>query len=141
LAAELASKLIGRFVRGETDAVYILYSSFRSALSQVPTMEKLIPVAPKEEDGEEQLTEYLFEPGIEALLSSLLPKVIEVGIYRALLEGAASEHGARMTAMESATRNASEMIDRLTLEMNRARQAAITKELMEIVSGADSLKG
>jgi F-type H+-transporting ATPase subunit gamma len=140
LAAELASKLIGRFVRGETDAVYILYSSFRSALSQVPTMEKLIPVAPKEEDGEEQLTEYLFEPGIEALLSSLLPKVIEVGIYRALLEGAASEHGARMTAMDSATTNASKMIGTLTLQMNRARQASITRELMEIVGTAEALK-
>ncbi len=140
LASELANKLIGRFVRGETDAVYILYSSFRSALSQVPTLEKLIPVEPKEEESEEQLTEYLFEPGIEALLSSLVPKVVEVVIYRALLEGAASEHGARMTAMDSATTNASKMIGRLTLQMNRARQASITRELMEIVGTAEALK-
>lgn len=140
LAAELAGKMIGRFVSGETDAVYILYSRFRSALSQVPTLEKLLPVAPVEKESEEQLTEYLFEPGVEALLSSLLPKVVEVVIYRALLEGAASEYGARMTAMDSATTNASKMMGSLTLQMNRARQASITRELMEIIGTAEALK-
>ncbi len=95
---------------------------------------------PKEEESEEQLTEYLFEPGIEALLSSLVPKVVEVVIYRALLEGAASEHGARMTAMDSATTNASKMIGRLTMQMNRARQASITRELLEIIGTAEALK-
>ena len=140
LAAELAEKMIARFLQEETDAIYILYSRFRSALSQVPTLEKLIPVAAVEEEGEEQPIEYLFEPGLEALLSSLLPKVVEVGIYRALLEASASEHGARMTAMDSATTNASEMISSLTLQMNRARQASITRELMEIVSTAEALK-
>jgi F-type H+-transporting ATPase subunit gamma len=106
----------------------------------VPTLEKLIPVARVEKESAEQLTDYLFEPGVEALLSSLLPKVIEVAIYRALLEGGASEHGARMTAMDSATTNAAEMMATLTLQMNRARQASITRELMEIVGTAEALK-
>ena len=139
LAAELAEKLIARFLQGECDAVYMLYSRFRSALSQVPTMEKLVPVAAEKDEGEGQATEYLYEPGLEALLSSLLPKVVEVGIYRALLEASASEHGARMTAMDSATSNAAEMISTLTLQMNRARQASITKELLEVVSTAEAL--
>jgi len=139
LAAELAEKMIGRFLQGESDRAYILYSRFRSALSQVPTLQKLIPVAVREK-GEEQPIEYLFEPGVEALLSSLLPKVVEVGIYLALVEASASEHGARMTAMDAATTNAAEMISSLTLQMNRARQASITKELMEVVSTAEALK-
>jgi F-type H+-transporting ATPase subunit gamma len=140
LAGELAQKLIGRFVGGETDAVYLLYSRFRSALSQVPTLEKLLPVALSEKESAEPLTEYLYEPGVKELLASLLPKVIEVGICRALLEAAASEHGARMTAMDSATTNASKMMGSLTLQMNRARQASITRELMEIVGTAEALK-
>ena len=140
LAQELAEKMIGRFLQEESDAVYILYSRFRSALSQVPTLEKLIPVAAGEEEQEGQPPEYLFEPGVQELLSSLLPKNVEVEIYRALLEAAASEHGARMTAMESATTNAAEMISSLTLQMNRARQASITKELLEVVSTAEALK-
>ncbi len=140
LAAELAQKMISRFIRGECDAVYILYSRFRSALSQVPTLEKLIPVATGGEAGDGHATEYLYEPGLAALLSSLLPKVVEVAIYRALLEAAASEHGARMTAMDSATSNAAEMMSSLTLQMNRARQASITRELLEIVSTAEALK-
>ena len=140
LATEMAQKLIGRFIKDETDAVYILYSRFRSALSQVPTVEKLLPVAVSEGDSTEQLTEYLYEPSVEALLASLLPKVVEVAIYRALLEATASEHGARMTAMDSATTNASKMMGSLTLQMNRARQASITRELMEIVGTAEALK-
>ena len=140
LAAEVAEKLIGRFVAGEMAAVYILYSRFRSALSQVPTLEKLLPVALPETENLEQLTEYLYEPGVDALLSSLLPRVVEVAVYRALLEATASEHGARMTAMDSATTNASKMMGSLTLQMNRARQASITRELMEIVGTAEALK-
>jgi F-type H+-transporting ATPase subunit gamma len=140
LAGEIAEKAIGRFVRGETDAVYILYSRFRSALSQVPTLEKLLPVTVAENEKPEQLTEYLVEPNVEGLLASLLPKVVEVAVYRALLEATASEHGARMTAMDSATTNASKMMDALTLQMNRARQASITRELMEIVGTAEALK-
>jgi len=140
LAAEIAEKIIGRFIHGETDAVYIIYSRFRSALSQVPTLEQLLPVALSEEGQSEQLAEYLYEPSVEALLSSLLPKITEVGIQRALLEATASEHGARMTAMDSATSNASKMMGTLTLQMNRARQASITRELMEIVGTAEALK-
>jgi F-type H+-transporting ATPase subunit gamma len=140
LAGEIAEKAIGRFIRGETDAVYILYSRFRSALSQVPTLEKLLPVALPENEKPEELTEYLIEPDIETLLKSLLPRVVGVAIYRALLEATASEHGARMTAMDSATTNASKMMGSLTLRMNRARQASITRELMEIVGTAEALK-
>jgi F-type H+-transporting ATPase subunit gamma len=140
LAGGIAEKVIERFIKGETDAVYILYSHFRSALSQLPTLEKLLPVALSETDNPEKLTEYLYEPGVEALLASLLPRVAEVAIFRALLEATASEHGARMTAMDSATSNASKMMGSLTLQMNRARQASITRELMEIVGTAEALK-
>ena len=140
LAVEIAEKLIHRFVSGETDAVYILYSSFRSALSQVPTLEKLLPVTVTPTAEVEQLTEYLYEPGIQEILASLLPKITEVAVQRALLEATASEHGARMTAMDSATTNASKMMGTLTLQMNRARQASITRELMEIVGTAEALK-
>jgi F-type H+-transporting ATPase subunit gamma len=97
-------------------------------------------VTVSEKENTEPLVEYLIEPGVEALLASLLPKVVQVGIYRALLEAAASEHGARMTAMDSATTNASKMMGALTLQMNRARQASITRELMEIVGTAEALK-
>lgn len=140
LAAELAEKVMRRFLGKESDAVYILYSRFRSAISQVPTVNKLIPLATGEEGGEEQTTEYLFEPGVEELLATFLPKVIEMGIYQALLEAAASEHAARMTAMDSATTNAGEMINKLTLQMNRARQASITRELLEVISTGEALK-
>jgi F-type H+-transporting ATPase subunit gamma len=142
LAGEIAQKLISRFVGGEVDAVYILYSRFRSALSQVPTLEKLLPVALAEsiEVQAQQQTEYLYEPGVEQLLASLLPRITGVTVQRALLEATASEHGARMTAMESASGNASKMIGSLTLQMNRARQASITRELLEIVGTAEALK-
>lgn len=142
LAAEIGRKLIGRFTNRETDAVYILYSRFRSALSQVPTLEKILPIALAEsaEIAAEQTTEYLYEPGVEQLLASLLPRITDVAIQRALLEATASEHGARMTAMDSATSNASKMIGSLTLQMNRARQASITRELMEIIGTAEALK-
>ena len=142
LAAEIAQKLTARFIAGETDAVYILYSSFRSALSQVPTLEKLLPVALVEtsESEPQQQTEYLYEPGVQELLASLLPRITDVALQRALLEATASEHGARMTAMDSATTNASKMMGSLTLQMNRARQASITRELMEIVGTAEASK-
>ncbi|MCY4438933.1 MAG: ATP synthase F1 subunit gamma, partial [Deltaproteobacteria bacterium] len=139
LASEAAGRLIGRFLNGESDAAYIVYSRFRSALSQVPTAARIIPVEPSETDDEQQLTEYLLEPGIGDLLSNLLPKNVEVQVYQALLEATAGEHGARMTAMESATNNASDLISDLTLQMNRARQAAITKELLEVISTAEAL--
>ena len=139
LASAAAGRLIGRFLNGESDAAYIVYSRFRSALSQVPTAARIIPVAPSEVDEEQHLTEYLLEPSIGDLLSNLLPKSVEVQVYQALLEAVAGEHGARMTAMESATNNASDLISDLTLQMNRARQAAITKELLEVISTAEAL--
>jgi F-type H+-transporting ATPase subunit gamma len=119
--------------------VYLIYSRFQSAIAQVPTLVRLLPVdAPAEEATS---VDYIFEPPRPELLGKLLPRYIETRLLQALLESIASEFGARMTAMDNATRNASEMIDRLTLSMNRARQAAITSELMEIVSGAEALKG
>jgi F-type H+-transporting ATPase subunit gamma len=142
LASEIAQKLIARFAGGDTDAVYVLYGRFRSALSQVPTLEKLLPIALAETDEAEarEQTEYLYEPGVQQLLASLLPRMTDVTVQRALLEATASEHGARMTAMESASGNAAKMIGSLTLQMNRARQASITRELLEIVGTAEALK-
>jgi len=130
---------VARFMNEEVDAIYLLFSRFRSAISQVPTVERLLPIeAPAAND---EPREYVFEPTREAVIEDILPRYVEVKVFQAVLESIASEHGARMTAMESASKNASEMIERLTLEMNRARQATITKELMEIVGGAEALKG
>jgi F-type H+-transporting ATPase subunit gamma len=140
LAARLGARFAQELAAGDTDAVYLLYSAFRSALSQVPTIERLLPIA-AEGVAEEQKLDYIYEPDAKSLLDRLLIQYVTVLVDRAFLESIASEHGARMTAMDSATTNASEMIDRLTLAMNRARQAAITKELMEIVGGAEALKG
>jgi len=139
LSREIVARAVAAFVEDEIDEVHILYSQFRSALSQVPTIERLLPIeAPAETENPR---EYLFEPDREDVIENLLPRYVEVKVFQAFLETLASEHGARMTAMESATNNASDMIERLTLEMNRARQATITKELMEIVGGAEALKG
>ena len=139
LAAELAAEVTRRFTEDETDAVYLVYTAFRSVISQVPTIVQLLPVALPTEA--EPAVDYIFEPERPELLARLLPRYVEVQIIQALLEAIASEHGARMTAMDNATRNAGDMIAKLTLSMNRARQATITKELMEIVSGAEALKG
>ena len=140
LALELAARVARDFADGTTDRVYLLYSQFRSAISQVPTVEQVLPVErPPQQDG--PLADYIYEPDAATLLDRLLRQYITTVIDRAFLESIASELGARMTAMENATTNASEMINRLTLDMNRARQAAITTELMEIVSGAEALKG
>ena len=139
LAGAIAKTVVERFTNGETDGVYLVYSQFRSAISQIPTVAPLLPVAPPA--ATDSVGDYIFEPTRPELLDALLPRYIEALVSQAVLESIASEHGARMTAMESATNNASDMIDRLTLLMNRTRQAAITKELMEIVSGAESLKG
>jgi F-type H+-transporting ATPase subunit gamma len=142
LAREIATKVSAEFAEGRVDRVDLLYSAFRSVLSHVPTLETLLPVAVEARADDAPLAlEHLMEPDRASILRRLLPQFVEVRIYRALLEAAASEHGARMTAMDSATSNAAKMIFNLTLVMNRARQAAITKELMEIVSGAEALKG
>jgi F-type H+-transporting ATPase subunit gamma len=142
LAREIARAAGERFLRGEASEVHVVYTRFRSAISQVATLSKLLPLTQEEPiQASEPVREYLYEPDAESILGSLLPRYVETRIYAAMLESAASEHGARMTAMDNATRNASEMIERLTLAMNRARQAGITTELMEIVSGAEALKG
>ncbi|MSQ48351.1 MAG: ATP synthase F1 subunit gamma [Deltaproteobacteria bacterium] len=142
LANEIGTRLSQRFVNGETDGVYVLYARFRSALVQIPTIDHMLPIIPKERAADApSSSEYLYEPQPQELLESLLTRYIDMLIYRAMLESVASEHGARMTAMDNATSNAVEMIDRLTLDMNRARQASITRELLEIVSTSESLKG
>ncbi len=139
LASEVAGKAAERFLSGSAGAVYLVYSQFRSAIAQFPVLVRLLPV--EAASRSEADVEYLYEPEPIALLRSLLARHIEAKVYQAMLEATASEHGARMTAMDSAARNASDMIDRLTLQMNRARQASITTELMEIVGGAEALKG
>lgn len=140
LARSLAEQLAREFAEGTTDGVYLIYSRFRSALVQIPTVEQLLPLAQETTAGVEA-NDYLYEPNAAELLDRLLRQYITVLIHRAFLEATASEHGARMTAMDSATSNASDMIDRLTLDMNRARQSTITRELMEIVGGSEALKG
>jgi len=141
LAERLAGRFTADFTAGKTDAVYIVYSRFRSALSQLPTLERLLPIRAGGETDQAPAVAYIYEPDAAALLDGLLRRHLVLQIHGAFLESIASEHGARMTAMGSATNNAADMIDRLTLQMNRARQAAITTELMEIVSGAEALKG
>ncbi|MBI3752499.1 MAG: ATP synthase F1 subunit gamma [Deltaproteobacteria bacterium] len=138
-AAEIAQEIVDSYIKETFDETYLVYSEFISALSQKPVVQKLLPVEPAK--VEEISGEYIYEPSQEAILADLLPKYVEVQVFRALLESQASEHGARMAAMDSATKNAKEMISSLTLTYNRFRQAAITKELMEIVSGAEALKG
>ncbi len=140
-AATVAEWLSGRFQRGEIDGIYLVYNEFKSAITQKTTVEPLLPLPepPPAKEGELKPS-YVFEPNERAVLERLMPMYISISIYRALLESQASEHGARMTAMDAATRNAKEMIGRLTLQYNRARQAAITKELMEIIGGAEALK-
>jgi len=140
-AADVGKNIVERFTAAETDEVYLLYNEFKSVIQQKVTLEKLLPVEPPaESDPFMAAVDYLYEPTPEAILSSILPKHIEVQVYRAMLESQASEMGARMTAMDSATRNAKDMIERLTLKFNKQRQAAITKEISEIVGGAEALK-
>jgi F-type H+-transporting ATPase subunit gamma len=141
LAREIANVATASFLGDECDAIYLVYNEFRSAISQRVTIEPLLPVVPLKLDEAHGLNDFKYEPSRDELLSHLVPLHIEVQIYRALLESIAGFFGAQMSAMDSATSNASDMIGRLTLDFNRARQAAITKELMEIVGGAEALKG
>jgi F-type H+-transporting ATPase subunit gamma len=139
-AEEIAGEHTARFLAGEVDAVYLCYNEFKSAISQKPVVVQLLPLEAAPPQPGEALVDFTFEPSREALLGDLLPRHVAMQVWRALLESAASEHGARMSAMESATKNAEDMISSLTLQYNRARQAYVTKELMEIVSGAEALK-
>jgi F-type H+-transporting ATPase subunit gamma len=151
-AREIADDLITAYVDGEVDRVEIFYNGYVSALTQEVRRETLLPLAHAtilgDEDEEEELSDeekrhralVEYEPDPEEILKQLVPQYVEISIYRALLESTASEHGARMTAMRNASENAGELIDDLTLEMNRARQAEITQEIMEVVAGAESLR-
>lgn len=141
VAREVARLLTDDFLAGSVDGVYILYNEFKNAMSQRLTVEQLLPVTPAPLDETFGINDFKYEPSRDELLSHLVPLDVEVQIYRSLLESIASEFGARMAAMDAATRNADKMINHLTLLYNGARQAAITTELVEIVSGAEALKG
>ncbi len=141
----VAGWLVGHFLEKDFDSVYLVYNEFKSAITQRLAVERLLPLPdlPKKEEalpGASPSPEFLFEPDKRALLERLVPMYVEVSLYRAMLESQASFFGAQMTAMDAATRNAKDIIARLTLAYNRARQAAITKELMEIIGGAEALK-
>ena len=147
-AQAIAHRLAEMYVDGEVDRVTVVYNAFESALVQRVTTQDVLPIAEDLfEGGDEARREdalrgdFIFEPEPEEILARLVPVYVETEIYRALLESAASEQGARMTAMRNASKNAGELVDRLTLAMNRARQAAITQELLEVVAGADALEG
>lgn len=137
-AASLVDQLMSGFVAGELDAVYVVYAQFRSAISTPPTSERLLPVEPPKKTG--AVPDYLLFPSAEAILTELLPSYVRNAVYRALVETAAGEQGARRTAMKNATDNASEMMNTLTRTYNRARQAGITQEIAEIVGGAAALE-
>jgi len=138
-AQEVAEELSARFLAGEVDAVFLAFNEFKSAITQKVVVQQLLPI---ETAGGQDAGgfDFIYEPSRDAILRELVPKHLAVQVWRALLDSAASEHGARMTAMESATKNAEDMIAALTLQYKRARQAYVTKELMEIVSGAEALK-
>jgi len=144
-AKEIADYLTAEFVEGRIDAAYAVYNEFKSVMTQIVRRDRILPISRSETGIAEAAppgappVEYIYEPDPETILAKLLPRYLEFVIFRMLLESAAAEHGARMTAMESATKNAGDMIDSLTLTYNRARQARITKELIEIVSGAAAL--
>jgi F-type H+-transporting ATPase subunit gamma len=140
-ASDIGDVIISQYASADLDAAYIVYNEFKSAITQKVTVEKLLPIEPVKVAAEESQTEFIYEPDQATILSTLLPLYVNVEVYRALLESVASEHGARMTAMENASKNAKDVISRLTLQANRARQAAITTELMEIIGGAEALKG
>ncbi|HSL81656.1 MAG TPA: ATP synthase F1 subunit gamma, partial [Thermoanaerobaculia bacterium] len=150
-ARELAEDVARAYAEREYDAVYVIYNRFKSVMQQELTEERLLPIpvgsaggegeAPAAGAASEAGADYLFEPTPESILARILPRYLTFQVYRVLLESQAAEHAARMTAMDSATSNAGEMIEKLTLHYNRARQAAITKELIEVVSGANALEG
>jgi F-type H+-transporting ATPase subunit gamma len=138
-ADKIASRVIGLFNEGAFDVCTLYFSAFRSVIQQIPTAQQLIPAAPSAGATAGEASVYEYEPEAGAILADLIPRNIAVQVFKGLLENAASEQGARMSAMDSATRNAGDMINRLTLSYNRQRQAQITKELIEIISGAEAL--
>jgi F-type H+-transporting ATPase subunit gamma len=142
-AAELADFFMQQYLSGDVDEVHLVYNEFRSVAVQRPVREQLLPIGRGESQGggdAPAVVDYIYEPGPEAILSDLLPRHVRTQVYRALMESLAGEYGARMTAMEAATKNASEMIEVLTVQYNKARQEKITKELLDIVGGAEALR-
>ena len=139
LAAEIADGLVDRYAGREVDEIYLAYNGFKSALQANVTVQRLLPIEPLALGEETSNEDYIYEPAPQDLLASLLPHYVQQLVFRALLESVAAEHAARMTAMENATKNAGELIDSLTLTMNRVRQASITTEIIEVVSGAEAL--
>lgn len=142
-AQSMGAKLADMFIERKADKIYMVYNEFKSVLRQEVVLEQLLPIVPEQlEDKDETLSvDYIYEPDEESILEHLLTRYMTVQVYRAFLEASASEHGARMTAMDNASRNAKEMIGNLMLFYNRTRQAYITKELIEVVNGAEALKG
>ncbi|MED5531129.1 MAG: F0F1 ATP synthase subunit gamma [Pseudomonadota bacterium] len=141
-AARISENILEKFAKKEFDVAIVFYNQFESVISQVPKAQQLIPVEGNTEDYTNDMAEelsYVYEPDEQEIIEDLLPKAITTKIFTALLENGASEQGARMSAMDNATRNAGEMIDKLTIQFNRSRQAAITNELIEIISGAEAL--
>ncbi len=146
LARTISDILMKAFLEEGFDEIHVLTTEFVSILNQKPGINRLLPLAPVapdgvDESGEPVNADFIYEPSMEGMLASILPRHITVQVFRALLDAEASEFGSRMTAMDSATRNAEEMIETLTLQMNRARQASITKELLEVIAGAEALSG
>jgi len=135
-ARELAQELVAAFTSGAVDEVYLVYNEFKSVIQQRIVVDRLLPIERRALEPREPRFDYIYEPEPAGIFASLLPRHVEVQVWKALLESQAAEHGARMSSMDAATNNASEMIDRLTLYMNKVRQAAITKEIIEVVSGA-----
>ena len=138
-ADKVGKTILGKFEKKEFDVCTIFYNQFKNVITQIPQEQQIIPLKTSESEGSSIEDNYEFEPEEDEILSNLLPKNISTQIFKAMLENSASEQGSRMSAMDNATRNAGEMVDKLTIQYNRSRQAAITKELIEIISGAESL--
>ncbi|HEU0036092.1 MAG TPA: ATP synthase F1 subunit gamma [Kofleriaceae bacterium] len=151
VARETANRTIDDFTSGKVDRVFVVYNEFKSAISQITRIKQVLPVVPEKVDATQAMvksdkapeahSDFIYEPGKQELLNRLVPLYVQIQLYRAALESIAAFFAAQMTAMENATKNAGEMIAKLTLSYNRARQAAITKELLEIIGGAEALKG
>jgi F-type H+-transporting ATPase subunit gamma len=139
-ARTIADDLIARYTSGEIDAVVLAYNEFKSVVSQRPVVEQILPIPRAELTGAGEAEDYIYEPDPESLFEAILPGYVRVQVWRALLESAAAEHAARMTAMDAATKNAKELTESLTLYMNRVRQASITTSIIEVVSGAAALE-
>ena len=138
-ADEVGKKIIELYDQDQFDKCFIFYNNFKNVITQIPRAEQIIPTFMKKDDKQTQNNSYEFEPDEDEILEDLLPKNVSTQIFKAFLENAASEQGSRMTAMDNATRNAGDLVDKLTINYNRSRQASITKELIEIISGAESL--